>query len=90
MSAGEPNVPATCKHFLQVRLNAGGPRAAPLVNRGSVVKDSLTTRSRAVRRRAATIKFGLMVAQIPGAAGHAVNATNLRALEDRITKECDQ
>ena len=90
MSAGESNVPATCKDALQVRLNGGGRRAAPAVHGDSVVKESLTSESGAVRQRAATIKFGLMVAQIPVLAGRATAAHclwKIGVLEDLLWAE---
>ena len=90
MSAGESNVPATCKDALQVRLNGGGRRAAPAVHGDSVVKESLTTESGPVRRRSATIKFGLMVARIPGPPGRVENAKKRRAMEDRSRQERGQ
>lgn len=93
MNAGALAPVATCKQFLQVRQNAAGPRAAPPVHLGSVVKNSLTTALGAACRCSGTIKFGSMVAQLLVLAWRAVNAEylwELEALEERLKEDGDK
>lgn len=93
MNAGALDPMATCKKFLQVRPNPGGPSAAPLVRGVPVVKNFLTTALGAARRGSGSIKFGLMLAQISVLPGRAIDAEcfwELEALEEQIKLESDQ
>jgi|UPI0004848761 hypothetical protein len=87
MSVGGLDRVATCKKHLQVRTSIGRLRAAQAGHRRSVVKDSLTTDSGPVRRRAATIEFGLIVVRSLRTTERKINATGpwkLEALDERI------
>jgi hypothetical protein len=82
MSAQELIPEATCKDSLQVHSKAGCQRTVPEWHRGSVVKKFLTTELGARAGCVATIKENLMLAQPLLPEAGAMDASDLRALEE--------